>query len=379
MKKIAISLIVLTCGLVGYGQTAYDEMVENGSFEEITGRLKRTGGIALANGWMSPTKTAADLFSSKTKGDIGTPDNFVGSEDPYDGDNYVGLRTFSYNGKEARNYISAKLKLPLRKGAKYCVKFYASLAEGSKYASNNLGANFSKKQYNIDEDRSIMTETHVMHKDNVVFNGLFGWDEVCGVYEARGGEKFITIGNFTADGTTTQERLKKPKGFMGQQVVAAYYYIDNISVKMIDSYDECECEADASEVETSIIYEEAPINAEGMRPNLVAQFTTCYFGYNEADLTASDEGHLNNIVKILKENTGKIMITAHSDSDEAEDPRAEGIGPERAQAAKDYLISKGIDASRIMTEDKLDEMLKDQSGTELGQAKNRRLSFTYIE
>ena len=116
-----------------------------------------------------------------------------------------------------------------------------------------------------------------------------------------------------------------------------------------------------------------------MKPGLVAQFTTCYFGYNDAELTHSDEGHLNNIVKILQENTGKIMITAHMDSDEAEDPRAEGIGTERIQVAKDYLTSKGIDASRILSEDKLDEMPKDQSGTELGQAKNRRLSFTYIE
>ncbi|MCG8576420.1 MAG: OmpA family protein [Flavobacteriales bacterium] len=378
MKKIAILFVALMGGMAVQAQTAYDEMVENGSFEQIEGKLKRGGGINLAVGWMSPTKTAADLFSGKVKTEWGTPDNARGKEEPYDGKNYVGIRTFSYNGKEARNYISTKLKLPLRKGAKYCVKFYVSLAEGSKYAANNIGVDFSKKQWNIDEDRSIMTATDVQHKDNPVFNGQYVWDEICGVYTATGGEKFLTIGNFTADGSTTNERLKKPKDFMGAQVVSAYYYIDNISVKMIDSEDECECQSDALEQETSIIYEEAPINAEGMKPNLIAQFTTCYFGYGDSELTASDEGHLNNIQKMLTDNTGKVMITAHLDSDEATDPKLAGLAGQRAQAAKAYLIKKGIDASRIMVEEKADEMPKDQSGTELGQAKNRRVTFTYI-
>jgi len=132
-------------------------------------------------------------------------------------------------------------------------------------------------------------------------------------------------------------------------------------------------------VEVSIIYEEAPINADGMKPGIVAQFTTCYFGYGDTELTHSDEGHLNNIAQILTENTGKIMITSHLDSDEAEDDRHTGLGEERTQVAKDYLLAKGIDATRIMVENKLDEEPKDQSGTELGQAKNRRLTFTYIK
>ena len=87
----------------------------------------------------------------------------------------------------------------------YCVKFYVNLAEGSKYASNNIGINFSKKQYNIDENKSIMTTTDVMHKDNPVFNGYFGWEEVCATYVADGGEKFLTIGNFFSNGDTQNQ------------------------------------------------------------------------------------------------------------------------------------------------------------------------------
>ena len=207
MKKILVALLTLSLSGTTFAQDPYENMVENGSFEQVMGKLKREGAIEVAVGWMSPTKTQASLFSKKAPEVIGVPSNSFGFEEPQDGINYVGIRTFSYGDKEARNYVSTKLKLPLRKNAMYCVKFYVNLAECSKYAANNIGANFSKKQYNIDEDRSIMATTDVMHKDNPVFNGQFGWDEICGIYTAKGGEKFITIGNFSPNGETTNQRL----------------------------------------------------------------------------------------------------------------------------------------------------------------------------
>ncbi len=371
------ALAVVISGFSFAQEDPYANMVENGSFEEILGKLKREGGIVAAVGWISPTLTAADLFSSKAPEIIGTPTNASGYEEPHEGNNYAGLRAFSYGDKEPRNYVSTKMILPLRKDAKYCVKFYVSLAECSKYASNNLAVSFSKKQYNIDEDRSIMAVSNVMHKDNPVFNGLFGWDEVCGIYTAEGGERYLTIGNFTANGETLNERLKKPKDWMGTQIISAYYYIDDVSVLMIDGDDECSCEIDASEIKTHITYEEAPINPEGLKPEQVAQFTSCYFGYGDATLTESDYGHLNNILKIMTENGGNLKISGHLDTEEVEDGDVSTIGDERAQNAKDYLVSKGVDGARITTENKMATEQKDQSGTEYGHAKNRRLTFVY--
>ena len=188
MKKIIISFLSLSFMLTVSAQDM-NNLVENPSFEQTEGRIKRGGAITVAVGWMSPTKASADLFAGKVKEGYGTPNNNLGIEEPQDGQNYAGIRAFSYNDKEARNYISSKLKMTLKKDQKYCVKFYVNLAEASKYASNNIGVNFSKKQYNISEAKSIMTTTSVMHRDNPVFNGLFGWDEVCGVYKAAGGEK----------------------------------------------------------------------------------------------------------------------------------------------------------------------------------------------
>lgn len=378
MKKTGLLLMAL--GLGFYLQAQDDEnLVENPSFEQMEGKIKKNGSIAVAVGWMSPTLAAADLFSAKVKEGYSTPTNVLGMEAPLDGENYAGIRTFSYGDKEPRSYISAKLKVPLTKDAMYCVHFYVSLAEASKYASNNIALNFSKKQYNIDENKTIIGESHIRHKDNPVFNAYFGWDEVCGIYVAEGGEKFITIGNFISNAETKNERLKGTKDFTGTSVVSAYYFIDNISVKRIDDESECICKQDENEVKTSVIYEEAPINPEGMKDNLVMEYTTVYFGYGTSDLTTSANGHLDNIVKVMTNNTTcKVKLIAHMDSDEADDSDLVGIDMARAEAIKAYLIKQGIDASRITIETKGAAVPTDSSGTELGQAKNRRVTFVYV-
>lgn len=374
MKKIAISLLSLAIGLVA---TAQDQnLVENGSFEQIEGKIKREGAISVAVGWMSPTKASADLFAGKVKDGLGTPSNFVGYEDPQDGENYVGIRVFSYNDKEPRQYISTKLKLPLRKDAMYCVKFYVNLAEGSKYACNNIGVNFSKKQYNIDENKSIMTTTDVMHKDNPVFNGYFGWEEVCATYVAEGGEKFLTIGNFFSNGDTQNQRLKKVKDFTGTSVMSAYYFIDNISVTMIDSEDECDCMIKDHEVKVDYIYEVAPVNPEGMKDDMIIRYTEIYFGYGKSEFSVSDMDHLANVEKVMQKNEAhKITIIAHMDAEEAQDEDLTGIDLDRADAVKKHLVSKGISADRISIKTVGANEPQSTDDSEIGHAKNRRVTF----
>ena len=374
MKKITISLLIMAVGIFSMAQD--DNLVENGSFEQIEGKIKRQGAINVAVGWMSPTKTGADLFSGKLKDDLSTPKNFVGYEDPRDGKNYVGIRTFSYNDKEPRQYISTKLKLPLRRDAMYCVKFYVCLAEGSKYAANNIGVNFSKKQYNIDEDKHILGNTHMMHQDNPVHNHYFGWEEICGTYVAEGGEKYLTIGNFFSNGDTKQQRLKKVKDFMGMSVMAAYYFIDDISVRMIDSEDECECKFKEHKVHTDYIYEVAPVNPEGMSDAMVVQYTEIYFGYGKSEFSVGDMDHLKNLDMVMTKNPDhELIIIGHMDEDEAEDDDCTGIDMERAEAVKKHLIEKGVSADRITLKSVGADDPQSTTGDEIGMAKNRRVVF----
>jgi outer membrane protein OmpA-like peptidoglycan-associated protein len=374
MKKIVFSLIAISTLLFSSAQDV-NEMVNNGSFEQLEGKIKKAGSIQVAVSWVSPTKTQADLFSSKVKEGYSVPNNPKGKEDAYDGDNYVGIKTFSYGDKEARTYISSKLKTPMRKDFKYCVKFYVSLAEGSKYAADNIAANFSKKQWSIQEDKSIMGESHVMDVNNKIFNAQFGWDQICGVYTATGGERFITIGNFTSNGDTESERMKPPKGYSGQLMISSYYYLDNISVKLIEDESECDCKTD-SEEETSIVYAVSPVTPDGMKDELIAKYSVVYFGSKKADIAPGDLGHLDNIVSVMKKDAAyKLNLVVHLDADEAADESLSGLDKQRALAIKKYIVSKGIDGARITFEMVKDTKPASTADTPIGKAKNRKVNF----
>jgi outer membrane protein OmpA-like peptidoglycan-associated protein len=376
MKRIALTLLAITALLFSNAQD-YNDMLENGSFEQLEGKIKKGGLINIATNWMSPTKTSADLFSTESKSGFGVV-NPYGKEEPYDGDVYAGIRAFSYGNKEPRTYLSAKLKTPMRKGLKYCVKFYVSLAEASKYASNNIAANFSKKQLNIQEDKNIMLESHIMKVGNPIFNAMFGWDEVCGIYTAEGGEKFITIGNFTSNGDTKSERIKKPKDFTGQQVVSAYYYIDNVSVTLIDEESDCDCQKPQNQDdEVSIVYSVNPVNPEGMKDEQIVKYSEVYFGKNKFTLEDGAKAHLDNIANVmLKDPAYKLTMYINLSSDEVENAKVPNLADLRADAIKKYFIQKGIDVNRISVVNNKDREPKDTSGTDLGKAKNRRVNFS---
>ncbi|HIP37224.1 MAG TPA: OmpA family protein [Crocinitomix sp.] len=377
MKKIALSILAITALLSSNAQD-YNDMLENGGFEQVEGKIKKGGQIHLAVNWMSPTKTGADLFSTKVKQGYGTT-NPMGKEDPYEGDCYAGIKVFSYGDKEARTYISAKLKTPLRSGLKYCVKYYVSLAEGSKYASNNIAATFSKKQYNIAEDKSIMAESDILKVGNPVLNAMYGWDEICGIYTAKGGEKFITIGNFSSNADTKSERLKKPKGFTGQQMISAYYYIDNISVVLIEEDEDCDC-AKPQNVndEVSIVYSVSPVNPEGMKDEQIVKYSVVYFAKNKSNIEEGADLHLENIAKVMLKNSEyKLKLFVHLSSDEMEN--AAELEKARVTAIKKYFMDKGIDGRRVTAEFFKDTKPKDTSGSDLGNAKNRRVNFMLVK
>lgn len=377
MKRNSIVCGLLVNGLLAFGQPSQN-LVENGGFEETKGKIKQSGAIEVAVGWSSSTQAAADLFSEKVKKGFGTPVNTFGRENPFEGKNYAGIRTYAYNNKEPRSYLSTSLKTPLKKGKTYCVVFHLSLAEGSKYAANNVGVHLSKKQYHIKENRNLTLPTHVIHGDNPLFNAYFGWDEVCAVYTAEGGEVFLTIGNFFTNEETKSQKLKKPKGFAGTSVLSSYYYIDGVSLKEVADEMKCGCKSKKREKEANMdyVYEVGSINPEGVKDEMVIRHTELYFKFGQAEFTQSNRDHLANIVTVMLRNEAlQLVVYGHMDTDEARDGQFLEVDRQRAEAVKKHLIEKGVLAERITTVVKGAEEPQSTSGDQMGKAKNRRVVF----
>jgi len=138
--------------------------VVNGDFEQMDGKkLKRPGGIQYAKGWSSPTAKKADLFSENAtvESTVSAPKNFAGEQMALSGSNYAGVRWWSYQNKEPRTYIQTQLKHKMKKDSLYCVRFYVTLGDLSKYSTGELGAWFGKDMVQKDDPASLTFDVTV--------------------------------------------------------------------------------------------------------------------------------------------------------------------------------------------------------------------------
>ena len=258
------------------------------------------GGIALAEGLSSPTEIKADLFMTEAGGDMGVPLNVYGTEAPSadgGGQNYAGA-VFYKPGKLAaeRSYITVPImkgteQLTLKKGLKYCVEFSVSLAESSKFATNNISALFSKEVLGNGSPGAIYNNSDkiIRAQNNKIYNGFYGWEKVCAVYTAKGDEKFITIGNFDKNETTKFEAVKKPKESEAEVIAHAYYYVDNVIITVIDNVAECKCfDSRKPKVEESfstMLYTNTPEISDKMTKNQIIESHTVYFRAGKASIS----------------------------------------------------------------------------------------------
>lgn len=386
MKSLLRTIPVWMLSLTLMAQEGQN-MVDNGDFDQTLGKLRRLGQIDQAQGWISPTGVSADLFSKDAKmPEVLAPDNSYGKEEPKSGNGYAGIKVYSYNDKEKRTYITTRLNTPMKKGMRYKVQFYASLAEMSKYSANRLGAHFSKKEISTKEKvPALIDETHVEHPNKEKFTGLYGWDLVCGEYVASGGEKYLTIGNFTPNNDVDYERNKTPRDVKGIAIIAAYYYIDDISVQLLGPNEQCDCAyGNVAEPEKATLYQREPnINDKMSLEDKIAEYQV-YYQKGRYDVTMAGDKVLDEIAKILVANPNlKLQIIGHLDNDEADDPQYKDISLKRAEFILNQMVNKSLDASRFTIADKKNIVgspyIMDYDEDKTKTAKNRRVTFKIVE
>ncbi len=362
-----------------------NNLVENGSFEDFSGKLKKGGNIEMTGTWKSPNASKADLFSVTAPAEalVGAPKNQFGDQSPLTGSNYAGLRWWSLGNKQPRTYVQAKFKTMMRKGQKYCVKYYVSLADLSKYASDEIGAYITKVPINKDDNTSLMYEAQVPHLRSKVHDDPYSWQGVCGVFEGTGGEQAIVIGNFKPNEKTNTTQVRLPKGETRAQLPQAYYYIDDVSVTPIKHASECSCEQ-IDKKESELIFSRKGVTGPNMKnPDKIDQ-QVFYFKRFNKNVPPSMEPWITEMAELLKtEPNVKVRLVGHIDETEKErarmKPDLEQLGKQRADEVKAALIEHGIEAARITTSTKGADQPVDQTSSEVGQSKNRRVEVELVK
>ena len=380
MKATTLLLLIF---LVNAYQAQVANLVENGSFEIIKGKVKGLGCVDASADWKNVTNAKADLFVKENKLPIVlTSGNSYGKEEPKEGDNYAGLVVYSPKDKIARNYITSPLTQPMLKGKKYCVSMYISLAEGSKYATNNLGINFHKKQPKQEEAKTIVEKTAILHNQAKMVNATYGWEKVCGTYISEGGEEFITIGNFTATDKSKIEKTLKIKEYKGVISEFAYYYVDNISVVMVEQKSACDCGNQESNKDT--YYHKIIMLEEKMTPTQRIEAHTAFFPFGKYELQETNRSTIDAVIREMKANPAFIVeLFGHLDVNEAElatkKPLFADLANRRIREVMKYMIENGIDEKRLIStpkdEKEPNEEILEDDDEDLKLAKNRRVMF----
>ena len=221
-----------------------NNLVPNSGFEEVPNCDIFTASINAAPPWTNPTEFGtADLLSFCNTdyiywmSEMQLPHSGISYAGFYTGEQYTDVPL----AHDAVEYIQAPLLDSLSSSKIYFTRFFLSLAEFGRYATNNVGMYFSDTaiyRTGIGYDYMLLDfNPQILPFDNPVIKDTIDttWFKVEAIYTAHGGEKFITIGNFNNDNETLFENYIPPTNNWVGVGDDAYYFIDDISITPIDS------------------------------------------------------------------------------------------------------------------------------------------------
>ena len=275
-------------------------------------------------------------------------------QEPHGGDAFASMYVFWKGGKHYA-VQGAELKTELTKGHKYYVEIFLNLADNYEYTTSSFNICFSKEKF--PKDITMQYYENCKHQisnasDNFI-EDKEGWTKVSGFFIAEGGEKYIAIGNFEKkpkikhlnDGTFADNRKLKER---------IMFFIDDLSV--IDLTDKLYIEPDKPLVLKNI-----------------------FFDTGKYDLLPASFPELQKLVNYLKENPDKkIEISGHTDNTGNFDFNMT-LSEQRAKAAVNYLIKKGIDKDNLKYKGYGSTKPVDTNKTPQGRQNNRRVEVKIIK
>jgi len=363
--------------------TAPSNLVLDASFEIDDVKLLKTYGQlpSMIKNWGSPNEAQADLFNTMAKSTkVGAPKNDLGTEEPYEGSGYAGFRAFTKDPKKTRTYLQARLTKKLAKDKLYCVRFNVSLSDLSKWGANNVGMFISDRKLQNANTNALTFLPQITEKTNAAITTMSGWETICGSYLANGREEYIVIGCFGIEAEIKLEKVIKPSSQEGMITPDAYYYIDNVEIKEIETQGECFC-GKKEDKDPDLIYSRTNAKNIDMKPAEMVKATSVWFSYLSAEIPSMFEQELLDVAKLLQENSSmKIDLIGHADNDEQNETKTNksyiGLGKTRAESVKAFLVSNGIEATRISVSGKDNTVPASDKSTPMGKAQNRRVEFS---
>jgi OOP family OmpA-OmpF porin len=123
------------------------------------------------------------------------------------------------------------------------------------------------------------------------------------------------------------------------------------------------------------------VDADGCPPagETLAIVTNVNFDFDSAAIRKDSEAKLNRVVSLLKDNPDvRVRVEGHTDSTGPEKYNL-GLSYRRSESVKNYLVTKGIDASRLSVVGFGEAKPLVSNKTRAGRAVNRRVEFKVLK
>lgn len=384
--KIAL-FVFASCiaGMLSSQERERKNLIYNGSFEQHTAcpqKIEPYGQMTEVEAWWQPTDGSSDYYHPCGGRQCQVPKNKLGYQYPRNGEGMVGIYT---SKTDYREYIQTELKEPLMAGERYKLSFWVSLSEYSTGAVATIGGLFTEERIK-DNTRGLLTNnSKTAHANGIrqqiskifppqVVNSFerplsdtANWQLIEGEFEAKGGERFLTIGNFYP---AEQSNLIFPV-FLKDILPGAYYYIDDVELYCLT----CSEKKEIAEKQVTITTKK---DEKEYEVGQVIVLENIFFDFDKSVLLPQSFVELKKLTELLAAYPDMaIELSGHTDN-KGKDKYNQTLSEQRAKAVYDYLIGKGIDKKRLKYKGYGAGQPIADNATDEGRAKNRRVEFKII-
>lgn len=332
-------------------------LVPNGSFENYR---KKSSSIRQAIPWQQIA--SVDYYQEPISNDT------TRQRGARTGSCYAGLRF----QKKYKEFLQVKLADALHRGTVYEFEMYVRLAFWSNASLKSFGALFSKAGYKSQGDVVKAAMIDSVCKKGSFING-YQWFRISGRYQADGGEKYLTIGNFAPNVKKDMVRMNVFRlGFK-----EAYYFVDDVSlVKAKEPEQKVKVEIVGSfsnADEDSVLQVKSDI-----RVGEKVQLKNIFFENGRYYLLPESYTELNKLAQYLIHHPQmEIRINGHSDNSGSR-AKNQKLSELRAREVFEYLIKKGAQ-NKMYFKGFGSNFPVASNDTDDGKAKNRRVEFEIIK
>lgn len=377
-------------------------LIPNPSFEYNTGCPGNKGNIELVDDWWSPFGHpvyfhACNNYKTNYRR-IVPPGQKAYNEEPVianSGVGYVGIYMSVISVPSHHDYLMCKLNRPLKKDSIYDVEMMVRLGNVWKYI-DYIGMFFSHDKYEVPKRQTIKTyrayndsytyktldrvslsfdkDTVRLSNDSCKLNNRHQWIKVKGQYTSKGGEQYVTIGNFCIGNRGLFNNNIKPENpvyvvdghsylegdFSYSSYQSTFYYIDDVYIgpqsirnsKVYQSFESKMKVGESLKLE-NIYFETGKATLEDVSYSTLRLLQTYLIDHE--DLCVVIEGHTDNI------GTDEANVL---------------LSQQRAEAIIHYLNANGISSSRMKALGYGHSQPIADNALAGGRQLNRRVEFT---